>query len=157
MDSTASAPLLLQLMYSSVSQDMPTETRLEDLFATCRRNNTRDGITGALMCSGRLNIQFLEGPEDTVLPLWQRIQNDMSHHSVVQLHHNLSAQGRLFSDWAMLRGKSSRQEMMALVRGAYLKAKKQDSPSWAFGIGPLLILLDGEFSGAYAHAQLEAD
>ena len=143
---------LLQIMYSSVSQEAQTEQMLENLFALCQRNNSRDGITGALMCSGRLNIQFLEGPQDKVLDLWQRIQNDLTHHSVVQLHSSITLQGRLFNDWAMLRGQSSRQEMLDLVRGAYLKAEQLGSPAWALGIGPLLILLDGEFRGAYARA-----
>ncbi len=114
------------------------------------RNNQREDITGVLVANGRLNIQYLEGPEVAVRALWARIQSDTRHHSIVQLYEQVMQAPRLFPKWAMLRGQASKQEMLAMVRSAYLSADAASRPEWAQSIGPLMILLDGEFSHVYA-------
>jgi Sensors of blue-light using FAD len=149
-----SAPLL-RLMYASVSAAPLTHGTLNAIFDTSVRNNTAQHITGVLMCDGRLNIQLLEGPEPAVRALWARIQDDPRHHCIVQLHEELGIPTRSFAQWAMLRGQSSRAEMLALVRNAYLATSQTEDharPAWSQGIAPLMILLDGEFSHAYADA-----
>ncbi len=148
---------LMQIMYSSVSEVAISGAALDQLFAVSRRNNLRDQITGALMCHGRMNIQFIEGPQAPMLALWQRIQADPRHYCVVQLHQSVAEQPRLFTDWAMLRGKSSRAEMLNLVRAAYTKAEKLNRPDWSMAVGPLLILLDGNFRDVYSRALGEPD
>jgi hypothetical protein len=146
---------LLRLMYASVSTAPLTHGTLNAIFDTSERNNTAHHITGVLMCDGRLNIQVFEGPEPAVRTLWARIQADPRHHCIVQLleEHNIPA--RRFAQWAMLRGQSSRAEMLALVRNAYLATSQTEDhtrPAWSQSIAPLMILLDGEFSHAYADA-----
>jgi hypothetical protein len=146
---------LLRLMYASVSTAPLTHGGLNAIFDTSVRNNTAHHITGVLMCDGRLNIQVLEGPELAVRTLWTRIQADPRHHCIVQLYEEHSVTTRRFAQWAMLRGQSSRPEMLALVRNAYLATGQTDDharPTWSQGIAPLMILLDGEFSHAYADA-----
>ena len=140
---------LLRLMYSSVSAPEMTRQALHQIFEIAIRNNQRDKITGALIANGRLNIQYLEGPEAAVRALWVRIQSDTRHHSLVQLYEQILQAPRLFPKWALLRGQASKQEMLAMVRSAYLRADASPRPEWAQGIGPLMILLDGEFSHAY--------
>lgn len=142
-------------MYASVSTAPLTHGILDTIFVTSVRNNARDGITGVLMCSGRLNIQVLEGSEQAVRGLWVRLQADPRHHCIVQLHEDNKITTRRFAQWAMLRGQSSRAEMLALVRNAYLAASPAEGtarPAWSQGIAPLMILLDGEFSHAYSDA-----
>jgi hypothetical protein len=79
-----------------------------------------------------------------------RIQNDARHHSIVQLYEQVLQAPRMFPKWALLRGQASKQEMLAMVRSAYLRADGSSRPEWAQSIGPLMILLDGEFSHMYA-------
>lgn len=156
---TSTAPLahsepLLRLMYASVSTAPLTHGAMNAIFDTSVRNNAAQHITGALMCDGRLNIQVLEGPEPAVRALWLRIQADQRHHCIVQLFEEHSVTTRRFAQWAMLRGQSSRAEMLALVRNAYLATGQTETharPAWSQGIAPLMILLDGEFSHAYAN------
>jgi Sensors of blue-light using FAD len=147
---TKQTELLLRLMYSSVSAPEMTPQALNQIFEAAIRNNQRDEITGALIANGRLNIQYLEGPEAAVRALWARIQSDSRHHSIVQLYEQVLQAPRLFPEWAMLRGQASKQEMLAMVRSAYLRADASARPEWAQSIGPLMILLDGEFSHVYA-------
>ena len=139
-------------MYSSVSAPELTHDLLDHIFELAQRNNLRDQITGALIANGRLNIQYLEGPAPAVRALWARLQADTRHHSIVQLYEQELQAARLFPKWALLRGQASEQEILAMVRSAYLYADAAARPQWAQSIGPLMILLDGEFSHAYAHA-----
>ncbi len=147
---TKKTELLLRLMYSSVSAPEMTPQALGQIFEVAERNNQRDHITGALIANARLNIQYLEGPQAAVRALWAKIQRDPRHHSIVQLYELELKAPRLFPQWSLLRGQASKQEMLAMVRSAYLLADAADRPEWAQSIGPLMILLDGEFSHAYA-------
>ncbi len=137
-------------MYCSVSAATPTPASLAQIFAVAQRNNLRDGITSVLLVDGRLLIQFIEGPEPSVQALWARICNDPQHHCIVQLLLHNGATQRLFGSWPMLHGQATRAEMLALVRNAYLSSSTAQRPVWAQSIGPLMILLDGEFSHAFA-------
>jgi hypothetical protein len=141
---------LLRLMYCSVSAPEMTPQALTQIFEVAVRNNQRDDITGALLSNGGLYMQYLEGPEVAVRALWVRIQADTRHHSIVQLYEQVLQAPRLFPHWALLRGQATKQEMLAMVRSAYLRADASSRPEWAQSIGPLMILLDGEFSHVYA-------
>ena len=154
---TKPAEFLLRLMYSSVSAPELTPATLTKIFEKAVRRNHRDHITGALVVNRRQNIQYIEGPAAAVRDLWARIQADTRHHSVVQLYEQEVNGPRLFPLWPMLRGQASKQEMLALVRSAYLLADTPTKPDWAQSIGPLMILLDGEFSYAYTDEQEDTD
>lgn len=66
-----------------------------------RQGNTRDGITGALICRRDIYLQLLEGPTAAVLALYARIRRD-DRHLEVREHVNERVPARLFGDWAML-------------------------------------------------------
>ena len=46
---------------------------LDNILLFSRRNNERDGITGALICRHEIYLQLLEGPKDKVDALFNRI------------------------------------------------------------------------------------
>ncbi|MDP3419152.1 BLUF domain-containing protein [Falsiroseomonas sp.] len=96
---TPSAPLM-QLIYASrpfgFSGDM-----LDDILMTARRNNRRDGLTGALVCRADLFLQMLEGPRDKVTATFGRILRD-DRHLEVSLVWSGDAPARLFGEWDML-------------------------------------------------------
>ncbi len=73
---------------------------LSGILATARRNNQRDDITGALICREDLFLQWLEGPEPTVMAAFERIARDDRHTDVTQLIIEPIA-ARVFPDWAM--------------------------------------------------------
>jgi hypothetical protein len=141
---------LLRLMYSSVSAPQLNAAALDTIYQAAQQHNQAHRITGLWLVNQRLNIHYLEGPAQTLRALWARIQADPRHHSVVQLLEQELTAPRLFPTCALLRGKASRQEMLAMVRSAYLRVDAVPKPEWAQGIGPLMILLDGEFEHAYS-------
>ena len=149
----ASSPLL-RIMYSSVMPKNLDEKELNLLLAQSVANNKRDDITGVLMVDRALYIQYIEGPQEAVRALWQRIGQDTRHHLIVQLYEEEGLQPRLFGQWAMLRGNASRAEMLSLIRNAYIQSDTLPRPAWSLAIAPLIILLDSAYSQAYAKASL---
>ena len=75
---------------------------LAGILMDARRCNTRDGITGALICRDDLFLQLLEGPEEEVEAAFGRIARDDRH---VEVHclsrRTLADSARLFPRWAM--------------------------------------------------------
>lgn len=73
---------------------------VDDILATSRVNNERDGITGALMFNAGCFAQVLEGPLDVVEIAFERIQQDDRHSEVSLLAMEPIAE-RSFPNWAM--------------------------------------------------------
>ena len=92
---------LLQLTYASqpFGFDGPT---LAGILMDARRCNTRDGITGALICRSDLFLQMLEGPEALVEATYRRIARDDRHLDVRAMsRRTIADDARLFGAWAM--------------------------------------------------------
>ena len=92
---------LLQLTYASHPFGF-NEPTLAGILLDARRCNTRDGITGALICRDDLFLQMLEGPEDKVDAAYRRILKDDRHLEVrPMLRRVIVDTARLFPNWAM--------------------------------------------------------
>ncbi len=89
----------MQLIYSSRPFGYD-DLALTGILSTARRNNLRDGITGALICREDLFIQLLEGKRETVTQTFARILRDDRHTEIITLLSD-DSDGRLFPDWAM--------------------------------------------------------
>lgn len=74
---------------------------LSSILIDARQANTRDDITGALICRADIYLQLLEGPEQQVRHALERIKRD-DRHLEVKLHVAEDASERMFGDWAML-------------------------------------------------------
>jgi len=90
---------LLRVIYSSQPFGFD-EASLNGILRASRRNNLRDGITGALVCRADLYLQLLEGPEKEVEAAFERIGKD-DRHLGVKLHSRGLVGARLFPAWAM--------------------------------------------------------
>ena len=73
---------------------------LDNILLFSRRNNERDGITGALICRHEIYLQFLEGPKDKIDSLFDRIRID-DRHLEVSLLLSEDCSERLFPEWSM--------------------------------------------------------
>ena len=89
----------MQLIYASRPFGFD-DLALTGILATARRNNARDGITGALICREDLYLQLLEGGSDLVAQAFSRIERDDRHTDIVKLWSG-EVEDRLFPDWAM--------------------------------------------------------
>ena len=74
---------------------------LSSILVDARRLNTRDDVTGALVCRQDIYLQLLEGPPVAVEAAFARIGRD-DRHLEVRMLVSQPVQNRLFRDWAML-------------------------------------------------------
>jgi hypothetical protein len=77
------------------------EAILSGILMDARGSNTRDDITGALICRADIYLQWLEGPEARVRNTLDRIARD-DRHLEVTVHVAEPVAARVFGDWAML-------------------------------------------------------
>ena len=90
---------LAQLIYKSRPFGFD-DAMLGGILVEARRNNARDGITGALICRHDIYLQLLEGEAALVEAAYVRIVRDDRHLEVVRLWSGEPAE-RLFPAWAM--------------------------------------------------------
>jgi hypothetical protein len=90
---------MIQLVYASHPFGFDT-AMLAGILLDARRCNTRDGITGLLICRADLYLQMLEGPEAAVDAAYRRIAADDRHTDLALLSRQTVAH-RLFPRWAM--------------------------------------------------------
>jgi len=74
---------------------------LAGILVQARRNNAQADITGALICRQEMYLQLIEGPEDAIDRLYDKITVD-DRHCEVRLGHTGAVDHRIFPDWAML-------------------------------------------------------
>ena len=73
---------------------------IEGILATSRRNNSRAGLTGALIYNREVFGQVIEGPERAVEDTVLRIETDPRHHDMRVLDLR-SIAAPAFADWSM--------------------------------------------------------
>lgn len=91
---------LKQLVYvSKPTAEMPV-TEVRELLVKARINNHFKDISGILLFDGETFLQVLEGLEDAVLALFDKIAQDPRHTQVEALFQR-SIEARDFDGWSM--------------------------------------------------------
>lgn len=91
---------LYSLVYSSAAAAPFDDDQLAALLTQCRAANSRNGITGMLLYRGGRFVQFLEGPEDSVRGLLERIAAD-PRHTDLRVMIDSHPRARQFAEWTM--------------------------------------------------------
>lgn len=92
--------MLIRLTYASRVNPDVSPTAIRDILAISQRNNERDGITGALVFTGSVFLQCLEGDRAQVNRAYHRIVPDARHREP-QILGLEEIDRRDFSDWTM--------------------------------------------------------
>jgi Sensors of blue-light using FAD len=93
-------PGLHALTYVSEARQLLSRPQIDHLLERARERNAQEALTGVLLYTNGLFMQYLEGPETGLLKIWAVIQAD-------PLHHRIDAQPieriwiREFSQWSM--------------------------------------------------------
>ena len=91
---------LIYIVYVSAATRSFSDDDLAALLASFRQNNVHMGITGMLLyCDGQF-IQVLEGPRAIVERLYDRIEQDPRHSTVLKLLEQ-PIKERCFPEWSM--------------------------------------------------------
>lgn len=93
-----------RLVYRSHSR-IPAEERataLAEIFDAARANNRRAGVTGALLITDHYFVQALEGEQEQVRTLFERIRADGRHAEVTVIAED-DGVPHVFHRWTMAR------------------------------------------------------
>lgn len=91
---------MIEIVYTSSAVEPFSEDQLLGLLEKSRTNNENLGITGMLLYKDGEFMQVLEGEEDAVRSLSERIAADPRHTNFKVLMDRVCTQ-REFSDWSM--------------------------------------------------------
>ena len=91
---------MLSLIYVSSSIKLLSDAELLDILKVSRENNASEEITGLLLYKSENFMQVLEGPDEVVDALYEKIKADPRHKGVsIISREQISA--RQFSAWEM--------------------------------------------------------
>ena len=88
-----------QLIYASEPFGFD-DAMLDGILLQARRNNERNGLTGALIVRADLYLQLIEGPDAAITATFANINRDNRHLGVTLLVRE-TVTTRLFPDWTM--------------------------------------------------------
>ena len=92
--------MLSYLIYISLRSPQCTDAEIENILASCQKNNHHDDITGVLLYSDKQFVQYLEGENSKILELFNKIKQDPRHHKVIMMI-NFPIKERVFPSWEM--------------------------------------------------------
>ena len=90
---------LTQIVYASRPFGFDASV-LDDILTISRARNSRDAITGTLICRADMYLQLIEGPDAAIQATYARIAADNRHDDVTPLL-TRPVTDRLFPQWAM--------------------------------------------------------
>ncbi len=88
------------LYVSSVASGVSDDQVVDDIVTVSRLRNAQLCVTGALAFTRGRFVQFIEGPDDSVLALERSIAEDKRHHSVRTLMRERIV-ARRFDGWSL--------------------------------------------------------
>ena len=91
---------MIRILYYSTATFTPKISDLEEILDIAWKNNTADDISGVLMYHDMTFFQIIEGPEENVRRLLERIKAD-PRHTGFTLTQDTPIETRSFSDWSM--------------------------------------------------------
>lgn len=92
--------MLSQLVYVSNRKPNCTGEEIENILASCKRNNPPLNITGVLLYSDAKFIQLVEGDAKTIMGLYDKIKKDKRHAKPIMISYNPIRQ-KSFPSWHM--------------------------------------------------------
>lgn len=94
-------PLERIVYCSKACVDTASLQTISEILGVSRRNNVRDGLTGALAVNDGWFLQVVEGPGPALDGLLRRLAGD-ARHADIELLSRRPVSGRLFPDWTMV-------------------------------------------------------
>jgi len=89
-----------RIIYASSSSRALTSTELDNIASQAQKNNSVEGITGLLLYGDHSFFQVLEGADESIESVKQRIWDDPRHRGLSELQ-DKSIETATFSDWSM--------------------------------------------------------
>lgn len=104
---------LKTIVYVSTATQLLAEAQLEALLQDAMTHNKRLGVTGVLLYSGGDFMQCIEGPDQAVQTIYERITASHLHKNMIELLNEPCA-ACLFPSWHMGLACVTQSELLAL-------------------------------------------
>jgi hypothetical protein len=91
---------MLSLIYVSTSVEIMNNDELLDILKKSHENNKAGNVTGMLLYKGGNFMQVLEGPDDVVNAIFEKVKKDPRHKDVMVISRE-QIQTRQFPSWEM--------------------------------------------------------
>lgn len=91
---------MYRLAYVSTAHPAVTSSDLQDILEAAIRNNSAANVTGTLLFNGMNFLQVLEGEQDAVQKIYDRICVDARHNHIVTIFEEKNA-SRTFAESSM--------------------------------------------------------
>ncbi|MCV9386511.1 BLUF domain-containing protein [Reichenbachiella ulvae] len=91
---------LYRLVYTSARRKDCDDKEIQNILASCKKNNPGKNITGLLIQTENRFLQVIEGDKDEVLGLSEKIKKD-PRHGGVNIRFEQKVDKRLFPNWHM--------------------------------------------------------
>ena len=126
---------LQAVVYVSTATQLMGVSRLESLLIESRDLNLESGVTGVLLYSDGVFMQYFEGTEAAVQVTYERIQGSRRHKGIVELLNEPVAR-RSFPDWQMGFAQPARSELLAMstARWRHMVNEVQDPSATSQGL-----------------------
>ncbi|SFG13966.1 Sensors of blue-light using FAD [Salegentibacter agarivorans] len=102
------------LAYVSRQSHVITNNDLKELLSKSRTRNSEIEVTGMLIYFHGSFIQYLEGKEENIDSLYNKIAEDRRHQSVTEIDSGFSEK-RAFSEWSMAFKKLQKDEAFEIL------------------------------------------
>ncbi|GAA4642228.1 hypothetical protein GCM10023115_04510 [Pontixanthobacter gangjinensis] len=89
-----------QYVYISTATDNLRNEDVSDILAAALRNNVGSGITGLLIFNGRNFLQLVEGEQEALTKLMEKLALDKRHNGIVRLV-DIAIDKRDCAEWTM--------------------------------------------------------
>lgn len=96
----ANAKTVFQLFYVSSAVPGCSEDQIDSMLKKAREYNKSQGLTGILLFRGGIFLQLLEGDEEKVNRLYEKIAANSLHRNLVKIFAK-GGNPPIFSDWSM--------------------------------------------------------
>lgn len=104
---------MLQMIYTSVATVEFSEDDLNALLFKSRKNNEKSDITGMLLYEDGTFLQIIEGPDDALRQLIEKIEKDPRHERIITISQRAIPK-REFEQWRMGFAKLNKDQLLAL-------------------------------------------
>ena len=91
---------LESVVYVSTATQLLSEDQLVALLTSAREKNESVGVTGVLLYHDGSFLQYIEGPNDAVETVYEKIRQSSMHHSILELMRE-PIEARRFGHWSM--------------------------------------------------------
>ena len=140
------------LVYTSLPRIEMSKSTLDEITRISIRNNRKKGITGILLGIESRYLQFLEGDEEEVLQLFERIKQDPRHYELnkwVQGH----SDERIFSDWSMASWLLTNEELKSIKALNEIRQLLKDPEQENYASGRFLEMIKNLMESWIAHGE----